>query len=261
MDGTFLATNKDVPPLNLAALDMLARNDVPFVPCTGRPVFAVPRVVLDHPATRYAVGSNGSVLYDVRRQRNLRVVGMNKERVLALFELVRNAQATFDVFADGEVFSERARYEAMGSFGIDEPSLEVLRRVRTPVDLTVPQLVERAHAVEKITCFWRNEADRRTIEEAVATVGGFSSAHGHPKNFELQQEGVNKGSALVWLCEHLGLGTQDAIAFGDELNDVPMLVAAGDGVAMANAAPEVLAAADHVAASNDDAGFARYLLG
>lgn len=261
MDGTFLATNKEVPSLNLKALDLLAAHRVPFVPCTGRPVKGVPQVLLDHPATRYAVGSNGSVLYDVVHRRNLKVAGMEKGRVLALFERVRHLRTTFDVFADGEVFSERERYEAMGSYGIDAPTLEVLRRIRKPVDLSVPQLVQRVQAIEKITCFWCAEDDRRAIEAAIAEVGGFYSAHGHPKNFELQREGVNKGSALMLLCELVGLRAADAMAFGDELNDVSMLVAAGDGVAMANATPDALTAANHVTATNDEAGVARYLLG
>jgi hydroxymethylpyrimidine pyrophosphatase-like HAD family hydrolase len=42
-------------------------------------------------------------------------------------------------------------------------------------------------------------------------------------------------------------------------NDLPMLSWAGTGVAVANAHPEVLAAADEVTASNDDDGVAEYL--
>ena len=40
-----------------------------------------------------------------------------------------------------------------------------------------------------------------------------------------------------------------------------MLRVAGDGVAMANAFPECRAAADHVTASCEDSGVARYLMG
>ena len=67
------------------------------------------------------------------------------------------------------------------------------------------------------------------------------------------------GAALAWLCGHLGVDTADAVAFGDGDNDLSMIRAAGDGVAMANAIPEVLAAADHVTSSCDEAGVAAYL--
>jgi len=49
------------------------------------------------------------------------------------------------------------------------------------------------------------------------------------------------------------------IAFGDMPNDLPMLAWAGRAVAVANAHPEVLAAADEVTASNDDDGVAQVL--
>ena len=48
-----------------------------------------------------------------------------------------------------------------------------------------------------------------------------------------------------------------SIAFGDGLNDLTMIETAGTGVAMANACPEVLAAADFVTLSNDEDGVAK----
>ncbi len=44
------------------------------------------------------------------------------------------------------------------------------------------------------------------------------------------------------------------MACGDAYNDIPMLLAAGTGVAVANAVPEVLAAAAVHTDSNDDDG-------
>lgn len=259
MDETFLATNKSVPSANMRVLDELARRGIPFVPCTGRPVYAVPQEVLRHEATRFVIGSNGSVVFDVRAKKRIHVEGMNKQDVLALYDCVCNLETTFDVFADGEVLCERRRYMAMGTYGIDEQTLNVLRDVRTPVDVLVPRIVEQAQSVEKITCFWHTENDRRGLRCAIEEVGGFTVAHGHPKNFELQAEGVSKGSGLLWLCNYVGVPVGESVAFGDETNDIPLLVAAGDAVAMQNAVDGVLAVADHVTATNNEAGVARYL--
>lgn len=261
MDGTFLATDKTIPPDHLRALDLMAERSIVFVPCTGRPVSAVPDALVRHPATRYLVGSNGAVVFDVAQRAAVRVAAMDKRRVLELYERVGGLRTTFDIFADGHVYAERERFRAMGTYGIDAPTLAVLRAVREPVDALVPSIVDAATKVEKVTCFWADESDGQALAQAIEDVGGFSSAHGHPKNFELQAEGVSKGSALEWLARHCDVEVRDVVAFGDEANDVPMLRAAGDGVAMANATPEVLAAADHVTTSNDEAGVARYLFG
>ena len=43
---------------------------------------------------------------------------------------------------------------------------------------------------------------------------------------------------------------------GDDVNDIPMIRAAGLGVAMGNALPAVKAAADRIAPSHDEDGLA-----
>ena len=78
-------------------------------------------------------------------------------------------------------------------------------------------------------------------------------------NLELNIASANKGVALARLAAHLGLSSANCIAFGDGGNDLTMIEAAGVGVAMANAAPEVLAAADYVSCSNDEDGVAKAL--
>ena len=54
----------------------------------------------------------------------------------------------------------------------------------------------------------------------------------------------------------LGISPAQVIAFGDAENDIPMLQAAGMGVAMGNAAQKVKEAADFVTRSNNDDGIA-----
>jgi hydroxymethylpyrimidine pyrophosphatase-like HAD family hydrolase len=76
---------------------------------------------------------------------------------------------------------------------------------------------------------------------------------------EIAARGVSKATALAQLCEERGIGREAVVAFGDMPNDLPMLVWAGHAVAVANAHPEVRAAADEITAGNDDAGVARVL--
>jgi hydroxymethylpyrimidine pyrophosphatase-like HAD family hydrolase len=76
---------------------------------------------------------------------------------------------------------------------------------------------------------------------------------------ELSAVGVNKAAALAELCDELGVEAGEVIAFGDFLNDLPMLAWAGHSVAVANAHPELIAEADEVTASNDEDGVAMVL--
>ena len=70
-----------------------------------------------------------------------------------------------------------------------------------------------------------------------------------------------KEKALEWLCARLGVKRRQTIAFGNGYNDVRMLRWAGLSVAVDDAVPQALAAADVVAPPMEQDGVARVLDG
>lgn len=76
---------------------------------------------------------------------------------------------------------------------------------------------------------------------------------------ELLPMGATKGTALAYVLGHLGISSEQVIAFGDNFNDVDMIRHAGLGVAMANGPEAVQSAADYVTATNDQDGVAQAL--
>lgn len=70
---------------------------------------------------------------------------------------------------------------------------------------------------------------------------------------------ASKWSALLELARLWDVAPSEICAVGDDRNDVPMLQNAGLGVAMGQAAPEVLAVAGHVTADHDSDGVARFI--
>lgn len=69
----------------------------------------------------------------------------------------------------------------------------------------------------------------------------------------LHREGT-KGHALKYLAAHYGIPMEETIAIGDAWNDKEMIEAAGLGVAMKNAIPELKEMADYVTLSNNEDG-------
>ena len=113
--------------------------------------------------------------------------------------------------------------------------------------------------IYRINVLFVDDAGRQAVWDAVDARPGLCRAQSIPVNVEITNAQATKGTALVWLCEHLGVPVADTVAFGDSGNDLSMIEAAGDGVAMGNAAPEVKAIADHVAPPCTESGVARYL--
>ena len=111
----------------------------------------------------------------------------------------------------------------------------------------VAKLIVRheTHGLEAIA-----EAARELAgDDAAVTIPG-------PWTVEISAAGVSKAAALAELCAELDIAAEEVVAFGDYPNDLPMLEWAGHAVAVANAHPDVLRAADEVTASNADDGVA-----
>lgn len=73
---------------------------------------------------------------------------------------------------------------------------------------------------------------------------------------EIAPWGVTKWSGIQHLAADWGIAPHEMCAIGDDVNDLPMIEAAGIGIAMGNAQPEVKAAADWIAPTHDEDGLA-----
>ncbi len=70
---------------------------------------------------------------------------------------------------------------------------------------------------------------------------------------------VSKERAIVRVLKQFDIHPSQMAAFGDDGGDKEMLALSGLGVAMGNALPEVKAAADAVAGTNEEDGVARFI--
>ena len=71
---------------------------------------------------------------------------------------------------------------------------------------------------------------------------------------EIAPVGVTKWTGIMALAKEWGIRAAEIVAVGDDVNDLPMIRGAGIGIAMGNAQPAVLAAADRVVAREDADG-------
>jgi hydroxymethylpyrimidine pyrophosphatase-like HAD family hydrolase len=77
--------------------------------------------------------------------------------------------------------------------------------------------------------------------------------------FEILPKGVDKGLALKKLADYLEVDVKRTIAVGDYDNDVAMLKAAGCGIAVSNASPSAIEAADVITVSNEEHALAKII--
>ncbi|KAA8998791.1 Cof-type HAD-IIB family hydrolase [Paenibacillus spiritus] len=82
----------------------------------------------------------------------------------------------------------------------------------------------------------------------------------HPYAMDVLPPGSSKAKGIEAMLNLLGMKPEEAVAFGDGLNDKEMLELAGLGIAMGNSTPELLPYADYVTADVNDGGICKGLV-
>lgn len=128
---------------------------------------------------------------------------------------------------------------------------------RNPVDDILGFMMEHDDKVENVNIFFGDLSVKPAIRDTLVPMEDIATVTtSFDTNWEVGGLTTSKADGLRVLCEMLGVKKEEMMTFGDSPNDIPMIMAAGIGVAVGNAKDSVKAAADFVTTSNDDAGVA-----
>jgi len=258
LDGTLLDSGKRISQANREVLARAAELGTWIVPSTGRFYDGMPRTVRELPYVRYVITVNGAQLYDAAERRELGAWNIPPETADSVFAALDALPCIYDCYMDGWGWMDRKMYEQAEKFAYGPHELRMLRELRRPVENFRSFIRQTGHGVQKIQMFFADmDARAAAYRELKACFPGLNVTSSIANNIEINSAEATKGAALRRLCELLKVPREGVLAFGDGLNDVTMLREAGVGIAMANASPEVRAAADEVTADNDHDGVAR----
>lgn len=263
LDGTLLDSRKRLSDANRNALEEAAAKGILIVPTTGRFFGMMPQAIRDLPFVHYAITINGAQVYD--RETGTAIVKdeIPIDMALELMRLLDNYDVIYDCYRSNWGWMTESLQAKAADYATDAHYLKMIREFRNPV-ADLKEHLSRTAAdgnVQKVMLFARNEPAGEAVTNAI--IKAVSEQFPDIKvtastwnNLEFNIATAHKGNALKRFAEHLGLTLDNCMALGDGMNDLTMIQAAGLGVAMANAHPRVLAAADRVTLSNDEDGVA-----
>ncbi|MBR7073526.1 MAG: HAD hydrolase family protein, partial [Oscillospiraceae bacterium] len=164
----------------------------------------------------------------------------------------------YDCYRDNWGYMSADMREAVLATITDAGVKKLIETLRTPVPELNAYLREKGTGVQKLQLYFSDLNLRaRLLNELPQRFPKLAFSSSMPFNIEINAPDATKGCALLTLCTLLGVDPRDTMALGDGTNDLDMIQKAGIGVAMGNAAPSVLAAADYVTGHCDDTGFAK----
>ncbi len=257
LDGTFLDSAKNVPEKNLEALAAAAERGIYAVPATGRIYDGIPVALRTLPFMRYYICINGAYVYDAVDDAVIHRAEVPLETALKFYEYMDDKPALYDCYQNGKGYMTRAMYERAEDYIKDPGILRLLKTLRVPVPELKAYLREKGEDVQKLQAYYADTAERdRELARLPGVFPELLFSTSVENNIEVNYRTAGKGNGLAALCRHLGIDLSDTVAFGDSSNDTDMLIAAGCGIAMANALPQVRKIADAVTLSNNECGVA-----
>jgi hypothetical protein len=250
LDGTVVRADNTISPRTTAALITAREAGALMVIVTGRPPRWLSGIADATGHDGLAICANGALTYDLRTERVVGARPLPGDAARTVMAELRKAvpDISFAVErVDGQFAHETAYHPRW------EPEAStIVGDLDAVFDAPISKLLGRAEGTGSDDLL---AMARGVVDERVATVT-HSSIDGL---LEVMAYGVNKATTLERLVDERGLAAADVVAFGDMPNDIEMLQWAGLGIAVANAHPDVLAAADEVTLSVDDDGVAEVL--
>lgn len=249
VDGTLLDPMARLTERTGRVVANVIASGTPFVLVSGRPPRWITPVARLVGLEGYAVCANGAVVFDIATERVLAT------RELDPVLLTDVASAIAEVLPGVHFAAERAGApEFLTEHGYTNPWGDAERNPATRAELLGHPAIKLLAWHPKLTSQEMADAAQAVLRGAVDVT--FSTNRGL---IELSATGVTKAFGLAEVCRRLDIPAESVIAFGDMPNDVEMLRWAGHGVAMANAHPTAIAAADELTATNAEDGVAQVL--
>ncbi len=241
VDGTMVPEGTSgLNPEVYEVIRKLYAKGIRFAACSGRGHDSLANLFGPVQDIVYLVAENGGyitlgdqLLHEVCYEEELKreIIAWMRGAANTKLIMVSTAVGAFTEGAD-QTFIEQMEQ----GYGITLGPVRDLLRVGTPaMKIAVYSATDAAEMAEEAKRYF---GDRVTI-----TASGAHWVDFVPPN-------VDKGSGLEWLMKELQVTREQTIAFGDNDNDISMLLAAGTGCAVSEARPGAIAAADRIIGSN-----------
>lgn len=259
LDGTLTNSKKEITRPTLEALLDIQQKGVKVVLASGRPTVGVlplaKQLHMDEYGS-YVLSFNGARITDCRTGAIVSNRLLPKHVIRPAFELAKKyAQYGVDLITYDEKFSGLGTDRIISGFKPNKYTQLEADINHIPIDMVddLPSYV--TWDINKLLGTGEPEYIDRLRLDAIEYFGTDLGIYcSDPFFLELVSPGVDKASSMDILLDKLGLTREEMICIGDGYNDISMIKAAGLGVAMANAQPAVLEAADYVTKNNNEDG-------
>ena len=248
IDGTLLVPGKEVSAKNIAAIKKMVDAGITVTIATGRMYRAALPVAQKLGVNVPIITYNGALIKTVEGK-ILHAEYLPADLIVEIVNFFERQNWYLQSYSDDILY-----YPVRNNYSNE---YETVQKV-TGNEIGWAGLREKTDKVCKLLSISSGAEDTAKRIAAVKAKFGdkIEVTKSHPQFTEIICPGVSKASAVKILAQKLGISKSQVMAIGDAENDLPMLKAAGQSVAMGNALDIVKNSCDFVTGNCEDDGFA-----
>ncbi|MGG3913891.1 Cof-type HAD-IIB family hydrolase [Rossellomorea vietnamensis] len=270
MDGTLLNENQEISEANKQAILDAQEQGIEVVVATGRSYEEARYVIQEAGISCDIVCANGA---EVRNKQGdiIYQAGIESARAREIAAVLNKTGIYFEIYTDQGTYTEN--YEMgveliVNIFTTANPGVseeQVRQSARERFEKGHIKLVEDygvlfeddSQLVYKFLVFSFDEKQLQEANEKLNELSGIAISSSGKENIEVNSLEAQKGVALEKLLKDKGLSPENAMAMGDNLNDLSMMKVVGRPVAMGNALEQIKDFCPFITATNKEDGVAK----
>ena len=222
--------------------------------------------------TNYLISGNGSILYDMKKNKIIYSNFLSKEQVLKIASICEENSINYNIYTEKEIVAKSLSYnvlyyykenmnkseEKRTNINIVSDVVEYVKKSENENFLKITicdedigvfnSIIKKLKSLDNLDLIDAEYMSRKKIKcgEEEVLVEYFYT--------EITNENVNKWTALEFLINKLNISKEEVIAIGDNFNDREMIENAGLGIVMGNSNPFMKICGDIIVTDNNSDG-------
>lgn len=246
IDGTLLNSQHQITPKTEEAIKNVLKQGIPFIPVSARPPYAIT------PYTEQLGAQHGMICYS-----GALILDKNLTALYSVILAPQDLQKLNALLADYPHLS--ISYYAGLDWFCNDVNNDWIKQESEITGLSAKSIQGNLTDVHKILVMGSAEEIQRVEPVLKQALPHLSIHRSKDEYLEITNSAATKAKAIQFIAQHLGINSEQVIAFGDNFNDLDMLQYAGLSVAMGNAPDAIKQVAKEVTATNNEDGIALVL--
>ena len=254
IDGTLTNSKREVTTVTKEAIKRIINMGLKVVICSGRGNKYVQNKAKEANTSQYIITSNGAQIYNFKEREALYEKGINKDTLKNVIEFINKNEIGCILNCPTIRYSNKYLKRMMDP---EELKFNNFDEINDKVFLQLVVETNSYNSMKVVIEYINKYKDIHVLNISRNYIKGITTDNKY--YIDVNNVDVNKGNAITKFLNIFNISKDDALCFGDHINDTDMFYACKYKIAMENANDELKRIATYVTLKNDENGVAYFL--